>query len=325
MDMKPKKRIGYFWRILLLILVVLVLARVYYRTTDDFRIANITNEMPYHPEWETLPLSKADQAEIDRILKQKFSYVGKGAQSYVFVSDDQRHVLKFFKFKHLRPSLLSSLLPNFPPFAEFRQQDILRKHRKLNSVFVGYKLAYDVNKGESGLVYIQLNPNHIKKEVTVIDKIGLERTIDLGSVVYVIQNTAQTLRTTLSSLLEQGNVELTKQRIGQIFDLYMSEYRKGIYDRDHGVMHNTGFVGDNPIHLDVGKLTKDDRMQQPEVSRDDLAKIASKIALWIKNNYSQYYPQLFEDMQAKFKSLYGQPFANARTRDRICKKHQKPA
>ena len=55
--------------------------------------------------------------------------------------------------------------------------------------------------------------------------------------------------------------------------MYISEYKKGIYDRDHGVMHNTGFVEDYPFHLDVGKFSKEESMRQVKFYKKDLERI----------------------------------------------------
>jgi hypothetical protein len=285
------------------IICLFAFVRVYYRVTDDFRIGNFTYDLPFHPEWEIAPLSYENQKELDRILSQQFSYIGKGAQSYAFESDDGRYVLKFFKFKHLKPSLLAGILPKLPLIGDYQEKEIARKERKLNGVFKGYKLAYDVNRSEAGLLFIQLNPNHHFKPVVVRDKLGLAREIDLGSVVYIVQEKGQTLRNVLKHLLSQGDLSTAKQRIGQIFNLYLQEYQKGIYDHDHGVMQNIGFVGERPIHLDVGKLTADDQMRRPEIYRDDLFKVMEKIESWVKQYYPNHYFELKQDMDLKLAQI----------------------
>lgn len=306
--MQKKQKIWWWIRLSLYILLAVALVRFYFRVTDDFRIGNMTYEMPFNIEWAVDPLTTPQQVQLDTILQQKFHYLGKGAQSYAFTSDDGKYVLKFFKFKHLRPSFLATLIPNIRPFSEYYTKEELRKKRKLNSVFIGYKLAYDLNKDESGILFVQLNPTHISKNVTLIDKIGLERPVDLGTVVYVVQEKGVTLRNTLTALLNDNDLPLAQQRINQIFDLYMSEYNKGIYDRDHGVMHNTGFVGNKPIHLDVGKLTADENIRQPSVYKEDLVKVANKIELWLRTHYPEHYGVLVPEMEKKLTTLFGQEF-----------------
>lgn len=302
----------YLWKKILIWLAFLglisfALLRLYYYATDDFRMANIVHPLPFQPQWEIESLSSTQQKQLDDILAQKFSYLGKGAQSYAFESADGKYVLKFFKFKHLKPSWFVNLLPDIYPFKEYRERSTARKQRKFYGIFNSYRLAYEQDRDEAGLIFIQLNPlNHPKKEVTLIDKLGLERTVDLGSVVYVVQKKGKTLRTLFSELLDQGQIELVKKRIGQIFDLYLGEYKKGLNDHDHGVMQNSGFIDDKPIHLDVGKLNKNDQMRELATYQEDLLLVATKMAIWLKKNYSKDYPQLSRYMDERLSEILGQ-------------------
>lgn len=285
-------------------LICFGLVRVYYRLTDDFRLANMTYEIPHHKEWEIEPLAETDQKKLNEILNQKFYYLGKGAQSYVFTSEDQKYVIKFFKFKHLKPSLFVDLLPAVPPFANFKIKEKLRKDRKLNSVFNGYRLAYGLHKDESALVYLHLNKtDNLKRSVVVKDKIGLTHVIDLDPIVFLIQEKGETLRTVMHQALKKGDLATAKKRVRQIMDLYHSEYQKGIFDHDHGVMHNTGFVLEKPIHLDVGKLNRDDTIRDVAVYKKDLQIIYNKIDKWYKDNYPEYREELTKDMREKFLSI----------------------
>jgi hypothetical protein len=294
-----------FLGVLAAFLIILVLTRGYYRLTDDFRLANMTHPMPYQTEWEIPPLDALEKNQLDQILKQTFYYIGKGAQSYAFASEDKQYVLKFFKFKHLKPSWFVDMLPSIPPFERYRNTQALRKQRKLEGVFVGYRLAYDLHRKESGLIYIHLNPTfNTHQSVHVKDKIGRDHEIDLDPVVFIVQEKAQTMRAVINELLQKGNEPLAKHRIRQILDLYYSEYKKGIYDRDHGVMHNTGFVHDRPIHLDVGKLTKEETMKNPAVARQDLEIIVRKVDYWLSTNYPKYQETILQDMQEKLSELW---------------------
>lgn len=275
---------------LLLCLMAFGLARIYYRLTDDFRLSNITYEIPYNPAWDVSKLSQEEEQDLHAILKQKFFYIGKGAQCYAFTSEDQKYVLKFFKFKHLKPNWLVHLIPSIPPFKQMKELSIERKKKKLHSVFEGYALAYRENREDSELLYLHLMPTrHLNQLVTVVDKIGLERKINLDDVVFLIQKKGETLRMRMHEYLAHQQVEKAKEAIAKIFAMYMSEYRKGLYDRDHGVMHNTGFVEDRPFHLDVGKFTKDEAMKLIQTYKQDLEHIAWKIDTWVRQSYPQYH------------------------------------
>lgn len=265
--------------------------------TDDFRISNIIYEMPHREDWE-INASDQEQQNLNLILSQRFFYMGKGAQSYVFGSEDGKYVIKFFKFKHLQPSLFSQMLflPSWKKKAE-------KKQRRLLSVFNGHRLAWETHRPESGLVYIQLNPTKVSRKFKVIDKIGLERTIDLGEVAFVVQERAKTFHSVLTNLLEEGNIPAALSKINQMIDLYLSEYQKGVYDRDHAVLHNTGFVAERPIHLDIGMLTRDESLKQPIRYCTDLLLVLNKIERWIDKNYPEYYQELIPQIEKRMSQI----------------------
>lgn len=290
-------------------IAIFALARVYYRTTDDIRLSNMMYEMPYHKEWDIQPLSSIEQERVDKILDQPFSYIGKGAQAYAFGSEDGLYVLKFFKFKHLKPSLFLQALPPIGPIKTYKETQIARKQKKLEGVFEGYRLAYEVHRKPSGILFIHLNPSeNLHKTVILKDKIGFHHAVDLDKFVFILQERGVTTREVLRKLLNQGDIEGAKKKIDSIIDLYVLEYSKGIYDRDHGVMHNTGFVGERPIHLDVGKLSEEPAMKNPKVSNPDLEKIAHKLHSWVHENYPQYAVQIDQEIQKKLSEVFGYPW-----------------
>lgn len=298
----------YKWLFLIGVFAALFGAvRLYYRMTDDFRLSNMTYQLPFKAPWEAPPLTEAAHQKLAQILDQKFTYIGKGAQCYAFVSDDQQYVLKFFKFKHLKPNLFVDLIPSISPFKDYKLHTIERKKRKLIGVFNGYDLAYRENKKESELLYLHLVPtNHLNLEVIVIDKIGLEKKINLDEVVFLVQRKGETLRTRMNQLLKEEKLEEAEIAVGSIVKMYIGEYLKGIYDHDHGVMHNTGFIGSSPFHLDVGKLNKDEKMKDVSFFKKDLEHVLWKIDVWIKAHYPQYYLRLTTFLSEEYQRQTGE-------------------
>jgi hypothetical protein len=285
------------------------IARLYYTLTDDFRLANISSPLPYRPDWEIEPLNGLEKIELDAILNQPFYYIGKGVQSYAFSSADGLYVLKFFKFKHLTPSPLLDWLPDWGPFKEYRQEKISRKENKFDGVFGGYHLAYTEHKKGSGLIFIHLNLTEgLYPTITLVDKLGFKHQIDLDQVPFLVQVKAETMRVVLHNLLAKGDIELAKTRISEIFDLYFSEYQKGLYDHDHGIMHNAGFAQGQPIHLDVGKLRKDNNMREQKYYSEDIGLVARRMAKWLKAKEPKDYPELAKHIEAKVSSITQKPF-----------------
>ncbi|WP_068469012.1 hypothetical protein [Candidatus Protochlamydia phocaeensis] len=284
-------------------------ARLYYSLTDDFRLSNMTYQFDFEVPWKVEPLTGEEQRDLTAILQQKFFYIGKGAQSYAFASEDQAYVLKFFKFKHVKPNWLIHLLPPVSPFNHYKAHYLERKKRKLIGVFEGYDLAYRKNRQAAGLIYLHLGPtDFIKQQVTVIDKLGLRHRINLDDVVFMVQKKGETLRARLTQLLNANRVQAAKEAISRLLDMYEQEYQKGVYDRDHGVLFNTGFIGDTPFHLDVGKLSENEQMKQVGYYKKDLEHVVWKIDAWIKVHYPAYYSDLTAHLAQEYKKRTGELF-----------------
>lgn len=274
------------------------LIRLYYNLTDDFRLTNISYDLPNRKEWDINPLSNVEKADLTRILNQKFKYLGKGAQVYAFVSEDGCWVIKFFKFKHLKPSLFVDLLPSIPPLDSFKKSTSARKLKKIESIFEGYRLAYLFDRHHAGLAYIHLNKtNHLNLTAHLVDKLGLEREVALDSTVFVVQRKGKTLRSVFSELLNQNRLADAQNRANQILDMYVAEYQAGIWDRDHGVTHNTGFIGDRPLHLDVGKISYSEEMKKKEHFKPDILFVGYKICSWIQAHFPNHHADILTSVE----------------------------
>lgn len=305
--MRIRKTSKTFLSIALIVALGFGAMRLYYRLTDDFRLANMACPLIFHSEWDTPPLTVKEEARLEEILSQPFRYLGKGAQSYVFESPDGNYVIKFFKFKHLRPNFITENLPSIFPFKDYKNRQISRKQRKLYGVFQGYKLAYDLDRSNAGLIFVQLNvPAMHALKMVVHDKLGLTRRIDLSQVPFVIQKKGTTLRQTMRESLNRGDVLAAKGQVDQIFALYLEEYQKGLWDHDHGVMHNMGFVAGRPCHLDVGKFHYDPAIRRPENYQPDLLQITDKIKVWVGRNYPPYAEELTQHIDTYLDALFSQ-------------------
>ncbi len=297
----------WFFRLFLGFALIVGAIGSFFYFGDDLKVKQITSNHSPRQEWEVSPLSEFEKAKIDEILGQTFTFTGEGGQSFVFVSDDGNYVLKLFKFKRFRPSALVKLLPEIELFADYRQQHTIKRENKWLAAFNGHKLAYDLNRRNSGLVHIKLNAGDNKK-VRLIDKWGFRRLIDLEKIPYVLQVKAKTLGDHMTTLLSKGKVDEAKEKINQLFHLYLTEYRKGIYDVDYGIMHNIGVVDDRLIHLDVGKMVYDERMKRKANTQYDLTKVATKVHSWVGRKHPKYSDQINAHMEERLTALFGKKF-----------------
>jgi len=95
------------------------------RQNDGFSLRHIQSTLPFNPTYPQIELTDLDQKHLDEALNQNYSYLGRGGQCFVFVSDDDRYVIKFFKHNKRRPRFYTSW-----PLPDFLQKWINKKNEK---------------------------------------------------------------------------------------------------------------------------------------------------------------------------------------------------
>lgn len=291
-------------RIWLAIPCLLFCYYLYDMVTGDFSVSNISYNF-YSSKEEPSPISDEEHEVIKNILNQSFSYLSNGNQTYVFLSQDRKYVLKFFRFKHLKDSLFLNWLPSIAPIVEYRHRKMVSQKRKLERIFNSFEIAYDLDKDNTGLVFNHLYATkNLNKKLQVVDRIGFSHTIDLDKTTFVIQEKGITTGNVIKNLLSQGDVENTKKKFRLLFDMYVSEYERGLLDDDHNIMHNTGFINDKPFRLDTGKIHKTEQIKNPSIYLKDLRKIATRrIDKWLQAYFPQYRLEIFDDLQRKLDEI----------------------
>lgn len=247
---------------------------------NQFSLANIT----YNTEKLASPSPKPSLEELNAlhpVLNQTFTYLDSGDQSYVFLSQDGNYVLKFFKFGYMK-----------------------NHGKKMQKTVTGFQVAYNQDRVSSGLIYLHFPTTDYLPTIQVKDRFHRTFSIPLDGVIFALQHRGETTRVTISRLLEKGDISLAKERFRQLLDMYVTEYRQGIYDRDHNLMHNTGFIGEKPFHLDVGKFRSKPSFMEGVNFKADLEKIVFKrIDRWMQRYYPKYREEIKQDLQNKLQEI----------------------
>lgn len=84
--------------------------------TQGFRLEKMALDFPFHPEWE---IEGNASFQIREILSQSYKYLDRGAQCYVFASQDGKYVIKLFRYDQAQNS--RRLRPRFFFFQEETQ------------------------------------------------------------------------------------------------------------------------------------------------------------------------------------------------------------
>lgn len=283
--------------ILLLVISMYGLGRLYYRLTGGFAISNITSDYPFQPQWEVRPLLTSEHEEFLKAIDQPFHYLGKGCQSYVFMSQDGEFVIKFFKYQRYRLQPWLAYFP-LPAMIKYREEKLEKKWKKLDGFVQSWKVAFEKLKEETGLVFVHLNAtNHLNKNLTIYDKIGQKHVVQLDEMEFCIQRSAQMLCDTLLEYKINGDQAKAQQLVHQLLTMILSEYSRGLADNDHALMQNTGVSQGKPIHIDVGQFVVNDAIKNPEVFHQELFTKMYKFRNWLETHYPALGKYLDDEMQ----------------------------
>jgi hypothetical protein len=232
----------------LLLSSLLFLPTLAKKMTDGFHLSKTRLEFPHHPEWE-VPLDP----EISSILTQKFYYLAKGAQCYVFESECGQFVLKLFRYDQ-------------PPAKE-----------KIIYLFDGCKLAYDRLKEETALLYLHLNPTSINlSPITIKDRVGRSYQIFPDRARFAIQRKGGNFYSSFEAVL--ANPEEMKRKIDAFVNLLKTRAGRGVLNTDKSLGTNFGFIGERAIEFDFGNFRDVSDLRVEE----EVKKYTAQLKEWLK-------------------------------------------
>ncbi len=283
------------FRFFLLIIFMSFFSTLAFYRTGGFSESKIYSKLHYEPHWKLETPSKATIAEIKNILDQKFYYLDGGRQCFVFVSEDQKYVIKFLNHSRF---YVSSIFQWSPFFKKIIHQRIKRRNDRIENFMMSFKIGSENLQEQTKIVFTQLEPYQIfEKSVILLDSSGHVHNIDLNLANFMIQKKAdKMIYPYLASLQEESCFE---KAVDSVLELISSRIVKGIMDDDLNVGLNIGFDGDCPIMLDTGRLFLDPQMIFFENYEQELIKSSKFLHLWLQ----KYHPKMSEYFMRKRQSM----------------------
>lgn len=268
-----------------------------YKKTDGFAHYKILSDLTYNPEW--VPCNAGDEpSNLLQILDQPFHYLAKGAQSYVFASEDGETVIKFFRIYHMSLPLWMKAL-SFPQVLQpLKIRKMIAKRNELNKDFQSYKIAFEEMKEETGLLYLHLNKtSHLKKQLRIYDKIGVAYDLDMDKMEFLVQKKAKLVFPAIDSLMKTEGLDAAKEAVGSLVQLLLSRCEKGIFDKDPDLNTNFGFLNRRPIQIDIGRFCHEIESKTASIHQEEIMRITDNFRQWLETNYPPLSEHLLNEIQ----------------------------
>ena len=161
----------YFWFIGTLTAFTLLVISVCFFHNDSFSIDKIKPSRDFSFQ-ATTSHSQKEIETIRSILSQPFTYLAERDDTYVFVSEDQTQVIKFFKMKSMTPKYWLNYIP-LPWLDKKRLRKIDERARIRQEFFGGLKIAFEHFRYQNALTFLHLfHTQYLKMKVRVIDAQG---------------------------------------------------------------------------------------------------------------------------------------------------------
>jgi len=297
------------WRVLCQAALLLLVAGFGANQLDErlqalFSVDHITYRQLAGPQWD---VKAAPCAQTAAILKQKFTYLGQGVQSYAFLSEDGRYVLKFIKHQRQSSPLWHRMCALVPRVAARAREFKERREGQLRETYRSWKLAYEELPDAAGLVYLHLNSTDGALGATkLVRRDGVGISVQLDRIPFLIQQRAEELRKVLRRLVAREQIPEACQLLDQLVDLLLSDYRRGVADRDQFLMRNTGLCGDRLIHMDVGAFVRNTGARDPAVYLQDLFCKGVRTGRWLATCHPALERHMEERVQREIGPSYAQ-------------------
>ena len=285
-------------------LFLMGLGLFFFLRNPGFNIQKISSKLTYNEAWGIPPLNQ-DEAKclVDHVFSQPFHYLGSGDQCYVFQSEDQQFVLKFFKMHHLLPQEWLNRFP-FSLFDNYRFNHVEKRKQLIQEVFSSIKNSYDLLQEETGLLFIHLNKTRdLKKKATLYDREGKKYLVDLDSKEFFLQKSAFKVYDHLIALMEKREFERVHNCIRSLFEVVIARCKLGLVDLDIGVRNNYGFIDDTAIIIDCGSLVQDELIKQPHYYQREIFRIAEAMDHWAQTHYLELIPIVQDELHRVIQSI----------------------
>lgn len=216
---------------ILLFIAIWALSRFCIAQTDGFTIRKIT--VPSH--------SQSEQAQTPSLLQQRFFYLAKGTQCYVFASEDGQSVLKILR------QTPSALIPSKKRKEAFRNS--------LSEEKQSITLAAQALRSQTGIMYTHLDHQKMEKPLLLVDRLGIVHQVPAESMEFIVQKRAIPATAYIEDQLKT-NPSLAKDLVMRLAHLVAEIQNKKICDFDPNFLTNFGFIDQEAIEFDIGRFAK---------------------------------------------------------------------
>lgn len=232
-------------------------------------------------------LSELSELE-NQILKQKFSYLSRGRQCFVFASDDEKYVLKIPRTDHINRSLFTKI---FPTFSKNRSIHQLKEEKK---IFKSFEIASCLLAEETALIGLHLGlKNHPKNfSVTLQDPLGFSHTWNIENANFALQRKTPLWVDAFENAKKENDKIQKELLILSAIDFFIKRSKKTVANIDNTFDKNFGFESGITYQIDIGDFRLESDGDDPVNNKRRFYDSLQTIKHWLEKNDPEMIPFL---------------------------------
>ncbi|NGX56053.1 MAG: hypothetical protein K1060chlam5_00287 [Candidatus Anoxychlamydiales bacterium] len=220
--------------------------------------------------------------EISSILDQNFKYLARGRQSFVFVSDDDKYVIKFLNSRRYDVELLKNNVFN----SKYIKKHYERRKKRFLEDCRALDLAFDNFRDEAALVYVHpYRTNCFNKTLNFFDKLNRKNSVDLDEVVFILQKKANFI---FYEALDKAEDSLKDHLIKDYLNVIEKRAKALVIDSDLDRRHsNYAVLNNKVITIDVGRTYLDEKLKEPYFFKKEIIRSTKSLRRYLMKRYPE--------------------------------------
>ena len=246
------------------------------QANDSFRLTKVSIDVPFNPSWTSEPPS----SEIQTLFSGPFHYLGKGAQAFVFESEDGRFVLKLFRGS-----------PKIHPWMHWVCKRVMGKRdrktalEKIPPLFDACLLAYNQASDLTGLIYLHLNATKsLLPSIDLVNRVKKTIPIDLNKYRFVVQKKGKPIGEVFRDAIENQDKEKCIRLAKSVISLLKERTSRNIGNLDKTLWYNFGFVGETAIEWDFGRYYSNPNFTDPLSREREIRIFTNSLQTFLQQN-----------------------------------------
>lgn len=250
-------------------LLAIVLSFTAYVRSDGFTLQKIHGPL-------TSSTISSPSSEVQKILSQPFHYLGKGRQCFVFESQDERYVVKFFNQNYFRM-----------PWYGWLNHKKEKAKREMRRKF--FETSYEIAEKEFGeeILYLHMGPSQGLKPIHLCDPRGRKIKMNLNTIPFLIQKKGKAFYEALESIFKREGIEGLFREIKTFKAQIANRISKQIADGDSDVEHNWGYADGHIFHLDPGRLYYDPDLTHSDRQKEEWDRATQSFIKWLNSHHPE--------------------------------------